>query len=164
MIELDLERCCEEVAGLFNHDKYTPLAIFLACTEALQIVHHSHHWQTNGPEAYSDHLLFQRLYEQLQTEIDLVGEKLVGVSAKPALTNYFARIKVWQKFFDMVSTGKPYHEVSLEAEQAYLKITHFVMAKLSEADCLTSGLENMLAAIADKHEEHVYLLRQRATP
>ena len=147
---------------MFDNDEYAPLAIFLGCTEALQMIHHSHHWQTMGPSFFADHQLFQRLYTQVLEEIDLVGEKLIGVSKNPALTNYFARMKMIQKFLEMTTSPEDYITVSTKAEQTYLKVGEHLMDKLEQAGLLSRGLEQMLGNILDKHEEHLYLLVQRA--
>ena len=55
--KLSLEDCC----SVFGDSEYAPLAAFLAITEALQMIAHSHHWQTKGENFYGDHLLYQRL-------------------------------------------------------------------------------------------------------
>lgn len=161
MHELDLDKCCAEMSAMLGNDEYAPLAIFLGCTEALQMIHHSHHWQTMGPSFFADHQLFQRLYEGVQGEIDLVGEKLIGVSKNPALTNYFARMKMIQKFLEMVTSQDDYITVSTKSEQVYLKVGEHVMEHLEKAGLLSRGLEQMLGNILDKHEEHLYLLTQR---
>lgn len=161
MQEFDLEKCCAEMSAMLDNDEYAPLAIFLGCTEALQMIHHSHHWQTMGPTFYADHQLYQRLYDALLGEIDLVGEKLIGVSKNPALTNYFARMKIIQKFLEMATSQEDYIVVSTKAEQTYLKVGEHVMDKLEQAGLLSRGLEQMLGNVLDKHEEHLYLLTQR---
>ena len=162
MIEVNLEDLCAKMCSAFGEEsEHAPLATFLAATEALQMVHHSHHWQTKGSNSYGDHILFQRLYEQILTEIDLVGEKLIGVSGDAKLTNYFARMKAIQVFLGAVSTGEPYVVVSHGAEQLYLKLGEMVVSKLEEVGLLSTGVENMLGAVLDKHEEHLYLLQRR---
>ena len=160
-LQPDLEQCCAEMMKLYDNHPYAPLAAFLAVTEAMQMLHHSHHWQTHGPEFYADHLLFERLYTTLLEEIDTVGEKLIGVSKEPKLTNYFTRMVAMNKFLKMVTTQEPYINVSFRAEQVYLAAGEHVMKALKEAGLLSSGLEQMIGNILDKHESHVYLLMQR---
>ena len=36
------------------------------------------HWQAKGENYYGNHLLFQRIYEGMQGEIDTLAEKIVG--------------------------------------------------------------------------------------
>lgn len=149
------------MSSMLGNDEYAPLAVFLGCTEALQMIHHSHHWQTQGSSFYGDHLLYQRLYEGVLAEIDLVGEKVIGVSKNSSLTNYFARMKMIQKFLEMVTSSEDYHAVSTKAEKTYIKVGEHLMNKLEASGLLTRGIEQMLGNILDKHEEHLYLLSQR---
>jgi DNA-binding ferritin-like protein len=155
---LTLEQCC----SVFDDSKWAPLAAFLAMTEGLQVIHHAHHWQTKGDNFYGDHLLYQRLYEAVQGEIDLVGEKLIGVSQDISLTNYFKRVKAMEMFLKAVTNPEhSYALVSYEAELAYVRLGADLMDYLEQAGMLTRGLEQMLGNIMDKHEEHIYLLDQR---
>lgn len=156
--KLTLEQCC----SVFGDSEWAPLAAFLAVTEGLQTIHHSHHWQTKGENFYGDHLLYQRLYEAILPEIDLIGEKLIGVSQDVSLTNYFKRIKSMEMFLKAVThSDQPYVVVSHDAELTYVRMGGELMDQLEQAGLLTRGLEQMLGNILDKHEEHIYLLEQR---
>lgn len=156
--KLTLEKCC----SVFGDSEWAPLAGFLAVTEALQMLAHSHHWQTKGENFYGDHLLYQRLYQDVQAEIDLVGEKLIGVSQDVGLTNYFKRVKAMEMFLKTVThSDQPYIVVTHDAELAYVRMGGELMDQLEQAGLLTRGLEQMLGNILDKHEEHIYLLEQR---
>lgn len=156
--KLTLEQCC----SVFGNSEWAPLAAFLAVTEGLQVIHHSHHWQTKGSNFYGDHLLYQRLYEAVLGEIDLVGEKLIGVSQDVSLTNYFKRVKAMEMFLKAVThSDQPYVVVSHDAELTYVRMGGELMDQLEQAGLLTRGLEQMLGNILDKHEEHIYLLEQR---
>lgn len=156
--KITLKECC----SVFGDSEWASLAGFLAVTEGLQMLHHSHHWQTKGDNFYGDHLLYQRLYEAVLGEIDLIGEKLIGVSKDVSLTNYFKRVKAMEMFLEAVThSDKPYIVVSLEAEKTYMRMGEELMDELEQAGLLTRGLEQMLGNILDKHEEHVYLLLQR---
>jgi DNA-binding ferritin-like protein len=155
--KVTLRDCCD----VFGDSEWAPLAGFLAVTEALQMVHHSHHWQTKGENFYGDHLLYQRLYEGILPEIDLIGEKLIGVSQDAGLTNYFKRVKAMEKFLKAVTHSDPYIVVSHDAELTYVRIGGELMDELEQAGLLTRGLEQMLGNVLDKHEEHIYLLDQR---
>lgn len=156
--KVTLRDCCD----VFGDSEWAPLAGFLAVTEALQMLHHSHHWQTKGENFYGDHLLYQRLYETVQGEIDLVGEKLIGVSQDVGLTNYFKRVKAMEMFLKAVThSDQPYAVVSHDAELTYVRMGGELMDQLEQAGLLTRGLEQMLGNVLDKHEEHIYLLDQR---
>ena len=159
MTKLDMNKCC----AVFGEDeKFCLLAVFLAYTEALQIVHHSHHWQTNGQIFYADHLLYEKLYTGVLEDIDPIGEKLIGLSKEPKLTNYFHRVEVLKHFLEACTdSSKSYIEVSLVAEKTYIAACEKIMKAFEKANLLTPGLEQMLGNILDKHEGFVYLLEQR---
>ena len=50
------------------------------------------------------------------------------------------------------------------AEMNFLKVMAHLAEHLKECGTLTRGLDNMLQGIEDKHEGHVYLLKQRIMP
>lgn len=126
------------------------------------MLHHSHHWQTHGEPFYGDHILLQKLYETTQDEVDVLGEKLIGVSKDVSLTNYFSRVGVMKRFLDEVSDPSlSYIEVSYKAEKAYLSFGEALVEDLSTKGLLTTGLEQAIGNILDTHEGHLYLLGQR---
>ena len=163
MKEINIEECLQKCLMHFGDNDYAPLAVFLGMTEALQIIHHSHHWETQGPVYFADHQLFAQLYLAMDAQIDQIGERVVGLSKEPKLVNYFSRMKVKHNFLETCTTPDPYMVVSLAAEKAYVHIGGKIMDKFKEEGLLTKGLEQMLGNILDVHETHVYLLNQRTT-
>jgi len=159
---MEIDNVWKYMVEIFEPSKFAGLAAFLAATEGMQVIHHAHHWQTKGENFYGDHLLYQRLYEAILGEIDLIGEKLIGVSQDVSLTNYFNSVKAMEVFLKAVThSDQPYVVVSHDAEIAYVRLGGELMDKLEQAGLLTRGLEQMLGNILDKHEEHIYLLEQR---
>jgi DNA-binding ferritin-like protein len=144
-----------------SHHPYADLAVWLGFLRALGMIHHSHHWQTMGSPFYGDHLLLERLYKAVQDEVDTVGEKVVGIDS-PALTNYFLQMNHMRGFMKKVSSkDKPPMVVSLESEFVFIATGELISDRLREAGLFTSGLANMMGDILDRHENHVYLLKQR---
>lgn len=144
-----------------SHHPYADLAVWLGFLRALGMIHHSHHWQTMGSDFYGDHLLFERLYKAVQDEVDTVGEKIVGIDS-PALTNYFAQMSHMKMFMSAVSDKtKPPMMVSLGSELVFIAAGEFISDRLKQDGLFTSGVANMMGDILDRHESHVYLLRQR---
>lgn len=159
---MEIDSVWKSMTEVFEPSPFAGLAAFLAATEALQMLEHSHHWQTKGENFYGDHLLYQRLYQDILPEIDLIGEKLIGVSQDVSLTNYFKRVKAMEMFLKAVTySDQPYVVVSHDAELTYVRMGGELMDQLEQAGLLTRGLEQMLGNILDKHEEHIYLLEQR---
>jgi len=163
MVELNVDQCLDECSELFGNHKYAPLAVFLGITEGLQMMIHSHHWETQGPNSYEDHKLFEQIYTAMDPQIDKLGEKVVGLSGEPKLVNYFPRMKVIQKFLETFTTPDPYVVVSLSAINGYISIGEKLMDRLKEANLLSRGLEQALGDILDVQETHAYLLMQRVS-
>jgi hypothetical protein len=142
----------------------------LAFLRALSIIHQSHHWLTFGDSYFGDHLLFERLYNETQDEIDQVAEKAVGTGCDRSLIN-----PGWQSgtanriisYFcgDGVGTGEvnplTYVESSLSAEKHFVDYTGQLAKKMQDRNSLPRGTDNLLAGIEDKHQGHIYLLGQR---
>ena len=63
----------------------------------------------------------------------------------------------------MIPTSSDLAKKSLMAEMNFLKVIDVMMSCLQECGLLTPGLSNMLEGIADLHEGHVYLLKQRVS-
>lgn len=142
---------------------YGVLGALLGALKGLYNIHQAHHWQVQGTSSYADHLLFQRLYEGMLPEIDSVAEKLVGVDG-PGLTNFFLQAKLMEHFMKLAVTSNPstpLHENGLRAELLFLALTNLCIATLKDDNSLSTGLEQTLGALAEKHEEHTFLLQQR---
>jgi bacterioferritin (cytochrome b1) len=61
------------------------------------------------------------------------------------------------------TSNKDLVATSLAAEEMYLKVLATISSSLDEQDLLSYGTDDMLATIADKHEEHIYLLKRRSS-
>lgn len=128
----------------------------LGILEVQYLFYQSAHWQTQGPEFYGDHLMFQRLYDGVKEEIDSLAEKLVGIYgvANGALSS---RIAEMAKVIGKVSANETMVvETGLLLEEALQ-----LMLESMQLVSLPVGLDNLLATIADNHEGHQYLLKQR---
>jgi DNA-binding ferritin-like protein len=130
----------------------------LAYLEVSYLFYQSAHWQTKGSDFYGDHLLFQRIYEGLREEIDTVAEKIVGVYAADHVDfkRRLSNMVLLADFLDMEYIQKEYISTGLLLEQKVLDL-------LQEADqgTFSAGVKDLLAGIANTHEGHVYLLKQR---
>ena len=67
--------------------EYAEVGIFLDLLRALSFLHQTHHWQSSGANFMGDHLLYSRLYDTVNGEIDGVGERAVGLGV-PELVDY----------------------------------------------------------------------------
>lgn len=135
-------------------------ALYVATLKAMTLIHQHSHWTTKGSNFYGDHLLFMRIYESAQKDLDLAAEKFMGVFGDQCL-NYDLQNellnKVLQKYSDL--EGSP-TQMSLEMEKDFLKFSKEAYNCFEDEGKLTLGLDDMIMAIASSREEAVYLLQQ----
>lgn len=142
-----------------------PLSVLLGCLRAASHIHQTHHWQTSGD--YSDHLLFQRLYEESQGFIDDVAERVIG-AANADMVDAVEQVdligKIVHEAYKMTpgNSSDDMVQRSLVVEGMILKKVEETINELSSYESLSPGISNLLEGIADKHETFVYLLKQRA--
>lgn len=166
--EFNLDFVFSNMTAAWRGAPYGELSTLLGYLMFLDHLHHTHHWISAGNPAYGDHLLFQRLYEGTQGEIDSLGEKLVGLGSAVNV-DMFTLVQQCAKWTSIVTSndgtipsGGGLVKRSLTAEMAFIKYIDAATSALDGAGLLTYGLDNMLAGISDTHEGHVYLLKQRA--
>jgi len=146
-----------------NPDNKVLLKQLLGILRALHWSHWTSHWQVRGDTSYGDHLLFERLYTAITDEIDALAEKIVsyyGAEAVSALPS----MEFSEDFLAL------YDETTDVYKRALLMETHFqnaakkVYETLKGMDEMTLGLDDYIMSIANTHETHQYLLRQRLRP
>lgn len=138
------------------------LSVLLDLWAGLRAAHHLYHtlhWQAKGQPFYGDHLMFKRLYEGVEGDIDDLAEVIAGHYGADKLDP----IKAWAAAGEKISAvatmgGSP------------LAIAEMIM-DLSEAanDAIVNGgecpypgaLSNLVSGIGTKHLADVYLLKQR---
>jgi len=157
----------EDFFMTYGDSKYAELGVFIDLLRALSMLHHTHHWQAQGSQFYGDHLLYQRLYELADGQIDLVGEKAVGlgspelVMAKHSLENMRRYIEALEDADVMDAPALKMAKRSLLAEKSFITAGEIMMDQLKSKGLLTRGVEQMLGTILDQHEGLLYLLKQR---
>lgn len=150
---------------------YAPMTVYLAFQRALYMVHQTHHWQTRGGHFYSDHLLFQRIYEESSEFIDGAAERLVGLTGDPSQISIGSQIGLIHTLIEVLYQGgleaAPHPdrlvEISLYGESLFLEALKTVKKRIEAQGGMTEGLDDLLQGTASKHEEFVYLLKQRAS-
>ncbi len=132
----------------------------LALLRAVGWSHWTAHWQTEGPEFYADHQLFDRLYGTTIGEIDQLAEKLVAKYGAEAVHPVGQANLMTTALVDWSSEGDPIQR-ALWAERALQIGIKACREQAKEDGELSLGMEDFLAGLANKHEEHLYLLGQR---
>lgn len=163
-LPISIDNMCSEWSSV----SYPQLSVILVHLKFLAMVHQNHHWTAKGDSFYGDHLLFDRLYQTVHEEIDSIAEKAIGMGSPNNVnlqlqTNQVMRLV---KNYGMTQTIPQACELSkrsLSAELNFLCVCKCLVESMKEMGILTRGLDNLIAGIEDKHESHVYLLKQRIT-
>lgn len=135
-------------------------ALYVASLKAIAIIHQHNHWTTKGEMFYGDHLLFERLYNDAQANLDLAAEKFVGLFGDTCL-NYDLQVDLLHKVLLKYNNleGSPV-EMSLGVTKDFLKFSTEAYNCFDDEGKLSLGLDDMIMSIASKNEEFVYLLQQ----
>lgn len=118
------------------------------------------HWTSKGTEYYSDHQLFERLYNGVDSEIDALGEKAVGLTGGET-------VNLTQSLAMALDTiqGLPQDcQNNFDCFLAAGKLEQELITLCTAGDHLedaTLGFKNLMADIADRAEGRFYLIKQR---
>ena len=144
-----------------NDNCKSRLLNLLAMLRAVQIVHHTAHWQTQGSTFYGDHLLFERLYSALGDEFDTLAEKIVAMHGPAAVDAVDQMQRIATVVKRATESEKDLSKRSLLLEEGLQTVLEAVRDYLRKENELSIGLDNFLQGLADSHETAVYLLKQR---
>lgn len=143
------------------------LTKMLALLRAQRWNYQTCHWQAKGTGYYGDHLMFQRLYEGLDGEVDTLAEKIVGIMGADLRGRYhFDNLsqvdmtKLWLESWSVLECPYRRSQQSEKDFQSYFKAAYDLLKKLGG---LTLGLDDWIMATANAHETNSYLLQQRIT-
>lgn len=132
------------------------LSMYVAFARTMYLLHQENHW---AAQHYGDHLLFQRLYEEVQEEIvDDAAERVIGLCGSLLLEGTEGVIK--KKFSPKTDTLKDLLESSLAIEKAFQQLCKKTYKEIKDKGMMTLGLDDMIMAQASVGETHIYLLQQ----
>jgi len=172
--QVDGEEVIEPNVG-FVHDvaleqwvgiPYAQLSVILVHLRFLAMLHQTHHWISRGDSYYGDHLLFERLYNDVVSEIDDVAERSIGVGGEQNVNlalqcKQILKLVLTSGAAQTIPNANDLAKSSLEAEQKFMCVIDAMLQSLKDEGCSTNGIDNLLQGIADKHEQICYLLKRR---
>jgi len=166
VVEPNLDIVTDNMIAEWGATPYPQLSVALVHLKYLAAVHQNHHWVTKGDPFYGDHLLFQRVYSATIEDIDTLAEKSIGLgsTANVDLVLVTSQLMKLVKGYGMTTTLPSPSELakrSYLSEMNFIKVMAHLAEHLKECGLMTRGLDNMLQGIEDRHEGHVYLLKQR---
>lgn len=164
----------QKVMKIFNESKRKPITEdvgdsglsvetwqgLLAFDRMLVMTYQTFHWCTKGKDFYEDHLLFERLYNDTSGDIDSIGEKAIGTTQKMATVDPLESITRMHSKLDEVFSAKLTPEafigVAITLEEEFLGM----LGSANSEDGISIGTQNFIQGLYDKHEDHLYLLKQ----
>ncbi len=164
------ESLLTKVIQPFNGERYAELGAIVGMLEGLSVLFQTLHWQINGQSFYGDHLMFQRIYETFDDQIDAVAEKAVGLGNEK-LVDSGKITKTLDIFLNHIRSNAPTavmddnkQSFSIKGKYAlevFIQTVEKIMLELKDKGELSKGLDNLLAGILDIQESNLYLLKQR---
>lgn len=145
--------------GVINAAK-SQLSMLLAALRAMAFNYQTSHWQITGDAFYGDHLLFDRLYGTTYGEVDGLAEKMVGLFGKGAVDGTAQSDMLATNLRNMSAVSDPLTR-GLQSEQQFQALLTGTRKTLKDLGQLSMGMDDMLPALANAHDAHVYLLQQR---
>ena len=139
----------------------TKLQNLLAMLRAVQIVHHTAHWQTKGPTFAGDHKLYAKLYAAIDDEYDTLAEKMVAKYGVDVVDATDQLRKISTVVSRAVESDSDLPKRSLNCEVGLQSVLEAVRDYLRQEKQLSMGMDNFLQGLADSHESAVYKLKQR---
>ena len=136
------------------------LSKLLAFMRSMQDCYQSAHWQAKGHVGYQDHLLFERLYDAMDDEIDVLAEKIIA-SCGSSYAGCSYQSKLICKYSCRIDPSNQPVRSMLAAEKTLQKLLKRAYDLLEQQNELSLGMDDFIMATASSHETAVYLLQQR---
>lgn len=133
------------------------LNVALASFQALYLQYQKHHFVVEGAEFYMLHEFFGESYEQVQTHVHDIGERLDGIGGVPAASfSKLAQLCCFEPEEDGVYNCRAMVEHNLAAEQAMIGL---IRRQAAQAESLGDRATRYLyETILLKTEERAYHL------
>jgi len=143
------------------------ISAYIGFVRAYHLWMHGAHNVTKGPGFAGDHVeLYGSIYVEVQGSIDALIEKGVGVYQDEGIacptkitSDALLILDSWES--PSQQAAERIADLALEYTTQLVKIGEGTATLLDEMGVLSYGMDNMLAGLADTHENYVYLLRQR---
>lgn len=164
-LDFETEEFLNSIKEEFKNYPYSELAIIVSSYRALKNLFYSYHWTASGESSYSDHLLFERIYESFEGYEDQAAEKLLALGGSPLLLNPILLSKASHRFIHKIETCD-YPNITIAAKglkaiKLFIQITDSLRNTLRQKGNLSTGTDNLLGDILDSQEKNLYLLERR---
>jgi len=140
-----------------NEKYHLALKTAFASEYAFALKSQNFHWNTEGPLFYQNHLLFERIYDEVYGSIDTFAEQLRALQVyTPASLQKFSMLSAVKDENEVPDTHGMLSELLADSDKMaeIFRIT-FDMAEQNG----DHGLSNFLADRQDAHKKHSWFLR-----
>lgn len=142
------------------------LSYNIAWLRVLSVWFQHAHWATSGNTSYGDHLLYERIYNEITEEIDALAEKAVGFCGPHAVDSHIHGKLVGEMICAYPSPSRANESTMIASTglaivSDYIETVNETYKTLKSQGTLSMGLDDYLMALVSKLESHVYLLKQR---
>jgi len=141
---------------------------YIAVIRAGLLWFHGAHLASRGAGFSGDHtLLFTEIYEYYEDQLDAIIEKAIGLTEDEC---YSSPTKTTEMALAILKGMPEPHQSNalasvtfgLQFEEMYIEFVEDMFEMFENSGELSLGLNDFLAADANKHESFVYKLRQRS--
>lgn len=160
-VVLDKATMFESMLEDWHGVAFCQLSMLLSATRALSMLHQTHHWLSKSGTFYGDHLLFEKIYDSTNVEIDKIAEKILGFADDAMVDPVTSSEQCTRILKEMMRAPGDLYQKSENAEKAHLQLLTMVRESLDNDGNLSDGTDNMLTGFADQHESNLYLLKRR---
>jgi DNA-binding ferritin-like protein len=162
------ETCCPACAAggpcdaIGDEPPHEALLSALAAMRLAYLCHQQAHWESRGDAYYGDHLLYQRLYEEIQGSTDELAERIAGLMGWQTLSMHGQMEEILEdpRSLEILQTADHW-ERSLMAEEHALHCLEEAYRICKAADDMSLGLDDLLMGLCSEREQSLYLLQQR---
>lgn len=129
----------------------------------LNLVYQTAHWLSKGNQSYSDHLLYERLYNEVSGTLDKIAEKWIPTFGEDSINpSEVTRISAehLSSFKDAKPTPDNLAKIAIQFQKEALKLTTELYMKKKNED-ISLGMDDFLMSLCNDHEHRLYLLNQR---
>lgn len=134
------------------------LCKLLCYLRGLSISYQNMHWTTKGSHFYGSHLLFERLYDEVNNDLDILGEKFVAFYN--CNLSKLQNLKHVQQFMNKCLIDDCPYKCAIIAEECFRGEISNTYDLFKQQGVLTLGLDDFLMSLDNKHENNLYLLLQ----
>ena len=139
-----------------------PVMAVLMLMETLRMgydVYREAHWRVQGDAAYGQHLLFERLYTEIDTQVDLFAELATGTFG-PEIFSLDSELREVRAEYVSELSNLPPLEAGLNVVSQVEEALENAHDQLDRSGWITPGWDNALGGLSQMMMQHKYLLDQ----